>query len=195
LTEPVARKIETDYTFIDLEPTQLQSKAGLYTRVTERGLPQMITIAYTNGKLTELWGNQVPAGELSAVTSSHFITKLRNWIISLKFDEDGQGFEYQFHDDKPLHFTKSDTIRNVLSDYTGRYKNHSTGATIKVKKKGTKLVVHKGIIRIPMTNFAIDQFYAPGNDALFTFVRDEKGTVRSVRADASDFRNFWFEKQ
>lgn len=68
-------------------------------------------------------------------------------------------------------------------------------AAIKVKSKRGELVARKGIIRLPMIDFARDQFYAYNNDALFTFVRDNRGMVTSVRVDAPDFRNFWFVKK
>lgn len=197
LAEPVVEPAGTSkFTFITLEPAQWQSKAGLYTRVNERGLAEMIQLSYSNGKLIETWGNQRPGAELSAVTESHLVAKARNnRTITLKFNDDGQGFVYQFHNYDTLHFKKFSPEKVSLSDYRGRYKNQSTGAKIKVKKKGERLIARKGIFRIPLVDFNKDQFYAADNDALFTFVRDNNGLVRSLRVDASDFRNFWFQKE
>lgn len=197
LVEPTVEKLEpTELTFIKLEPAQWQSKAGQYTRVNERGLAEMIQLTYSDGKLIETWGNQRPGAELSAVTNSHFIAKAINGRrISLKFSDDEQGFVYQFHNFDTLHFKKFVPVRVNLSDYRGRYQNESTSAKIKVKMKGERLIARKGIFRIPLVEFNKDQYYAADNDALFTFVRASNGSVKSLRVDASDFRNFWFQKE
>lgn len=196
LVQPVVEKQKDDFKFITLTPAELQSRAGLYTRVTEQRHANMYTLDYVNGKLIGIWGNQLPGSEMSAVSSKHLIGKVRDGrIVSLKFDEDGSGFTYRFHTYEELHFKKAEPARNVHSDYRGQYENKSNGASLSVKKKRNKIVARKGLLKIPLTDFATDQFYGAENDVLFTFVRNEKGVVTSVRVDASDFRNFWFEKK
>jgi CubicO group peptidase (beta-lactamase class C family) len=196
LVEPAPVKSDYDnVTYITVDPNEVRSHAGLYTRVNERGLAQMITLEFSNGKLIETWGRQRPGVELNSLTNSHFIgvTK-RNRVISIKFDQDNEGFTYVFYGDT-LHFRRSEQVGNVLADYEGHFKNASTGATLKIKKKGEKLIARKGIFRIPLMEFSKDKFYAAYNDALFTFVRNDKNQVQSLRVDAPDFRNFWFGKE
>jgi hypothetical protein len=82
------------------------------------------------------------------------------------------------------------------ADYKGAYVNKSTGARLKIKSRRGKLVARKGIIlRIPLVPFDKDQFYGPANDVLFIFQRDTNNVVINMKANASDFRNFVFEKQ
>lgn len=179
-----------------VEPDVLKKHVGLYTRVTKQNFPQMIRIKLVNGQLVETWGVGQPDVALLGTDNFHFIGKtVTKRAITIQFEDDETGMSYQFHKNEPVSFKKVEEVKNPLRDYRGRYRNGSTGAAIKVKSKRGELVARKGIIRLPMIDFARDQFYAYNNDALFTFVRDNRGMVTSVRVDAPDFRNFWFVKK
>lgn len=94
----------------------------------------------------------------------------------------------------PRHFEKVEPVKLATRHLAGTYVNKSTNARLKVKSKGNNLLAKKGIIKIPLISFGDGQFYATKNGALFTFQLNSGGEAGSLKVNASDFRNFVFEK-
>jgi hypothetical protein len=190
------KKVE-NLTYIQLPESELKSHTGLYTRVDERGLGQLINISYEESSLYVSRSYYGRGLKLSAVSRENFVAA--NDIgepVHVDFPADTSDHTLiETFRDKPKQFTRHVAHKVAFSDYAGTFQNKSTGAKIKVRNKGKKIVARKGIIRIPLIPFAEDQFYAPANDALFIFKRDTKGAISGFKANAHDFRNFDFTKK
>ncbi len=189
---------EDSFTFITLPDSVLQSKSGLYTRIDERGLGQLIKMTHTDGAL---FGNRSWYGKgtrFFSISPNYFVAKGNDGkTIGIRFGlESGVQYVDEFYGENQLaryyfHKNEGTTYRH----FAGTFLNQSTGARLKIKSKKDKIVAHKGIIKIPLISFGTDQFYAPNNIALFIFQRDENKRVHRLKVNAPDFRNFIFERE
>ena len=129
-------------------------------------------------------------------TDSFVVINLYGDVIDVRFQKEaGNDVVIESYlDSTPLPFTRQPKMEPRYADYRGVYRNASTGAVLRVKSRRQKLVARKGIIRIPLVPFNTDEFYAAELDGLFVF-RRENGAVRTLKVNASDFRNFVFDRQ
>ena len=135
--------------------------------------------------------------KLDAVSPDHFITKNSlGEILDERFskEDDHVYVTWSYKDNPPKQYELKKEYPIAYRDYVGSYKNESTNATIRIKYKKNRIIAKKGILRIPLIPFSHDQFYAPENAALFIFQRNENKAITSFKANASDFRNFNFDK-
>jgi CubicO group peptidase (beta-lactamase class C family) len=198
LEEKLASKSKPiEYKYISLPVEKMAPWVGLYKRIDERGLVQFRKISLTNNLSVSTYyfdNNGLP---LKSVTDSLFVGTTRDGNqVSLTFHKGKEGisFDEQFKTNTPWRFEKFETLDISTRHFTGTYINKSTNARLKVKSKGKNLVAKKGIIKIPLIPFGGNQFYATKNDALFIFQHNSNGEITSLRVNASDFRNFVFEK-
>jgi CubicO group peptidase (beta-lactamase class C family) len=184
------------YSYISLPPEKLTSYVGLYKRIDENGLAQLRKISLA-GNLSVSTSYYHDGLLLKPIADSRFVATNRTGsTVKFTFEKtsDGVVFEEQFMANAPWHFEKIQPGENSSHVFTGVYVNKSTDARLKVKSRGVELLAKKGIIRIPLIPFGENQFYATKNDALFIFQLDSNRRVKSIKVNASDFRNFVFEK-
>ena len=182
--------------YISLPLEKLTPYVGVYKRIDENGLAQLRRILLT-GNLFISASYYHKGLLLKPIADSIFMaTNGAGSTIRFVFDKTSEGvvFEEQFMTNPPRRFEKVQLVKSSSRVFTGVYVNKSTGARLKVKSKGAELLAKKGIIRIPLIPFGENQFYATKNDALFIFQRDSTEQVKSIKVNASDFRNFVFEK-
>jgi CubicO group peptidase (beta-lactamase class C family) len=186
-----------DLRFIRLPESELKSHVGVYTRIDERGLGHLINITFVDSSLYVSPHYYWKGLKLSAVSPQHFVAKNdMGYRVQVRFPSDsGNVLTESFRENPAKQYTRREDRAITYGDYSGAYKNKSTGATIKVKHKKNRIVARKGIIKIPLIPFAQDQFYAPANDALFIFKRGIDGRISGFKANAYDFRNFDFTKE
>jgi CubicO group peptidase (beta-lactamase class C family) len=185
-----------EYNYISLPPEKLTSWVGLYKRVDSNGLAQLRKISLT-GNLSVSTSYYHDGLSLKPIADTAFIATNRTGSnVSFTFEQTPESviFEEQFMSNAPRRFEKVQQEKIKGQRYAGTYVNKSTGARLKVKPKGTELLAKKGAIRIPLLPFGDNQFYATKNDALFVFQLDTNGQVVSIKVNASDFRNFVFER-
>ena len=192
--QPKAKPIE--HKFISQPLEKMTPWVGIYKRIDERGLAQFrrVTLSVNLAISTYNYSSGLP---LKSVTDSFFVAKTREGNqVSVAFHKGKGGvhFEEQFMTDPPRRFEKVEPSKLSTRHLTGTYINKSTNARLKVKSNGNNLLAKKGIIRIPLIPFGGDQFYATKNDALFIFQQNSNGEAGSLKVNASDFRNFVFEK-
>ena len=192
-------KVKENFNFIQLEQSQLSAKAGLYTMIDERGLGRLAKITYDNGELYASRNYYWKGLKLMALSPTDFVAYNPDGELVRVGFENENGIEYVteiFREQPKVKYARhSEVGTTALEDYKGKYENASTGASIKVKIRGDKLSARKGILKIPLIAFDEDIFYAPANDALFIFQRDDNGRISSFKANAPDFRNFIFNKE
>jgi CubicO group peptidase (beta-lactamase class C family) len=179
--------------FITIPEAELKKREDLYARIDEHGLGQLSTITVKDGSM------HVGGIKLSAVSRDHFVFQNKSGnTLQIHFkDSAGTTVLTSRWDVRPLRrfvAVKKDMKINY-ADFRGAYHNPSTGATIKVKSKGHKIVARKGIIRIPLVAIDYDTFYATHHDALLIFSRDDKSKVKDMKINARDFRNFRLMKK
>lgn len=187
------RKPDTDNKYLTIPATELAAKAGLYYRVTEKGLGVFHRI-YVKDDNIFMSGSLYHDGlKLSAVTPDYFVMK-NPWGTAHIHFRDSAGtkimnFRWKDDPDHDLKIIQPD-LKPQYESYKGSFWNESTNATIKIKSKKGKIVARKGILKIPLIPFEKDLFFAPQHDALFFFSRDASGKVDRLKINARDFRNF-----
>jgi CubicO group peptidase (beta-lactamase class C family) len=194
---PQPKVLATSYKFVTLSNAQMQPLVGIYKHINEKGLAQLRKITLDKDSLYVNSGFGARGLNLKAVTSDLLVAKNRmGHQIKFTFINDSTGFylEEQFQDNKPLRFEIIENEKVNLSNFKGWYYNETTRVRLKIKHKNDKLIAKKSIIKIPMVEFGLNQFYAYNNDALFIFQPNEKGQITSLKINASDFRNFIFKK-
>jgi hypothetical protein len=193
--QPNPRPIE--YNYITLPAEKLTPWVGLYKRIDENGLAQLRKISLS-GNLSVSASYYHDGLLLKPIDDNVFIATNRTGsTVRFTFVKTPEGvvFDEQFMTNTPWRFEKVQPDKVTGHLFTGAFVNKSTGARLKVKSKGTGLLARKGVIRIPLIPFGDNQFYATKNDALFIFQPDSNGQVQSIKVNASDFRNFVFEKE
>ncbi len=80
------------------------------------------------------------------------------------------------------------------NDYREPFINVSINAKLSIKSKKNRIFAKKGIVKIPLVPIDEDTFYATQNGVVFYFNRNNAGEIKQFKVNASDFRNFIFEK-
>jgi len=186
-----------NHSSITLGPTTLDSLSGIYTGINERGLGMLTKVTHEEGKLYISKSIHHRGIELSPLSATSFRGKndsLEPILVDFATTQGGTALTVKFRGNiSTTHrYIENKDIR--YSDFKGKFENNSTGAVIKIKLKPKGIVAKKGIIKIPLMPFDKDVFFAPENDALFIFGRNDQGEVVRFKANAHDFRNFIFEK-
>jgi CubicO group peptidase (beta-lactamase class C family) len=183
------------FNFISATTNDKRKLPGLYKHLSKSGLAKLRKISVVKDSLfiaASYYGKGI---NLKKITDTNFFAITDSGKrIYFKVDSTNHTFEEQFEGSEPVRFELVEKPDTLLKDYLGKYFNESTGAKLKITQSKNSVVAHKGIIRIPLTQFDQDQFYAFNNDALFIFQRSEKGQINSLKINASDFRNFIFKK-
>jgi CubicO group peptidase (beta-lactamase class C family) len=185
-----------EYNYIELPKEKLQTWVGNYGSIDDKGLARFRKIAvrdhlyasasyYSEGTLMK------PVEEKVFILTNRSGTQVQ---FTFGKNKNGHFFDEKYQNESPWHFEQIQPQKFVPRNFKGVYLNTTTGARLKVKAKGDKLLAKKGIIRIPLIDFGPDQFYATQNDALFIFQRDANRKIISLKVNAADFRNFIFEK-
>lgn len=193
--------INGELEYINVNLASLKEKTGKYGAVNDNGLADYLEVNLRDGRLFMTPMPNFPGFELKPVSTNRFIAfNPEGEMIDLTFSMDDQR-EWEIHQ----HFRNEEKIiaRLQTSDqqidygvYEGKYYNKSVGTSIDVKTKKDKIIARKGFIKIDLIPFGKDSFFAPENDALFLFSRDGKGgRIESLVINASDFRNFKFERK
>lgn len=190
--------LQETYAFVTLPEDELKAYAGTYTFVDKRGIAQLAKVSFEDGALYASRHYYAKGVRLSAVDAQYFIGKNREGeLVHIRFSRDSGRLMLteNFRDYPTRKYFRKEKALVSFKDYPGTYENASTGAKIKVKNKGDEISARKSILRIPLIPFGPDQFYGPANDVLFIFSRDELGTVTGFKANAHDFRNFYFKRK
>jgi CubicO group peptidase (beta-lactamase class C family) len=189
------RKVNVDASdrFVSLSKEEREKKVGNYYRIKPNGTGEFHRV-HLKDTVLFMSGSLYHDGiKLSAVTSDYLIFK-NAWGAGHANFTDSAGttlLTFRWRDQPSRTLKPIDkNLKVSYGNYRGAFWNESTNATIKVKRKKTKILARKGIIKIPLIPFEKDLFYAPQHDALFIFGRDESGRVNRLKINAGDFRNF-----
>ncbi len=188
------------FNFIEVNLSELRDKPGLYTFLDTKGMGHMRKVSLKDNNLYISDSYYHNGLKLSALDARHFVAKNPNgeyFYVDFSMNDAGEitlteKFRSrevtltQFHDASVLH---------NFEEYDGTYFNPSVEATIKIKAKKDRIIARKGTLKIPLIFFGKDVFYAPQNSATFHFVRNQQENIYQIIVNASDFRNFKFEKK
>jgi hypothetical protein len=191
-------KPSEQFSYINLNKEQLSSKVGLYYLISKNNLGQLRKVTLEGGNLFISDHYSAKGLKLNAVNEHYFVAKNpSDEYVHFYFTSDstsGLAFREVYLDKVDLKFSVYKPVEVQNDDYAGTYINESTGARIKVRTSKGGIKARKGIIRIPMTVFKKDVFYATQNNALFVFERNYVNNVIGLKIHAEDFRNFRLNK-
>lgn len=185
-----------EHKYVQVAKEELTPWAGNYGRIDSKGLARFRKITLRDG----LYASASYRGDgtpLKAIADTAFVLTTHSGTqIEFSFGkkERGNYFDEKYVTEPPWRFEQIHPQQYSAEDFKGAFVNRTTAARLKVKMKRKKLMARKGIIQIPLVDFGPDQFYAIDNDALFIFQRNAQGKVTSLKVNASDFRNFIFER-
>ncbi len=194
---PKSKPLEP-FSYINLDKEQLSSKVGLYYLIAKNNLGQLRKVTLEDESLFISDHYSAKGLKLHAVSENYFVAKNPSdeylHIYFLSDSTSGHALREVYLDKVDLKFSAYKPVQVQPDDYKGTYVNESTGARIKVSTSKGGIKARKGIIRIPMTVFKADVFYATQNNALFVFERNKVNTVIGLKINAEDFRNLRLNK-